>query len=109
MLAHWRAFAEPVASATVPDEASALPPHADAVTGELLARVVSLRAFGPLIPWLLVATAVACAVFGLPFNPFRGPGWLEAAGAALIAMVVFQLPYWLVREPGPESRSRLAR
>jgi len=108
MLAHWRASAEPAASATVPDEAPALPPRADAVTGELLARVVSPRAFGPVIPWLLVATAVACAVFGLPFDPFRGPGWLEAAGAALIAMVAFQLPYWLVREPRPDAGSQPA-
>jgi hypothetical protein len=108
MLAHWRAHAEPAASASVANEAFALPPRAEAVTGESLARVVSPRTFGPLIPWLLVATAVACVVFGLPFDPFRGPGWLEAMGAALIAMVLFQLPYWTEREPRGDTRRQPA-
>jgi Zn-dependent protease with chaperone function len=88
------------ASATPDDDARALPPREDSVTGTPLSRVVSPRAFVPVFPWLLVATAIACALFGLPFDPFHGPGWLETAGAGLVAMIAFQLPYWLfVRAP----------
>jgi Zn-dependent protease with chaperone function len=99
-LESWRVGPAPAAAAATADDAHALPPREDSVTGTPLARVVSLRAFIPVFPWLLVATAIACALFGLPFDPFHGPGWLETVGAGLVAMIAFQLPYWLfVRAP----------
>jgi hypothetical protein len=76
-------------------DSAGLPPTIEAVSGDALARVTSPRAFFQAVPTLVIFSAVATLLAGLPLNPFRGPGWLDVFGAALGASMLAHLPYWL--------------
>jgi hypothetical protein len=93
----WRSGAGG-ADAAVPVTVGAsagLPPTIEAVSGDALARVTSPRAFFQAVPTLVILSAVATALAGLPLNPLAGPGWLDVFGAALGATLLAHLPYWL--------------
>src|SRR5262249_17241137 len=59
-----------------------VPPTIEAGSGDALARVTSPRALVQAVPTLVIFSAVATVLAGLPLNPFAGAGWLDVFGAA---------------------------
>jgi Zn-dependent protease with chaperone function len=111
-LAAWHAgtYAAPsaardLASATLP------PPEQRAVTSLSPAEAAHPRSLLPILVLLLLASLMASGLCGLPLDPERGAGFLDALTAGVAVLLLLRLPWWLHRdrpassEPARERRA----
>jgi hypothetical protein len=85
-----------------------LPPHAP-VTGAAPGASVN-AAFALRLAFVVgILTALACAVSRLPFASWRGPGWTDAWGAALIATLIWNVPQVRHRDEPEPAREAVRR
>lgn len=82
------------------------PPRIGEVTGLTPREVARPRTLVPALLLLALFAAGACALFGLPFAPQDGPGFLEALAAAVLIAVFHRIPWWHWREPTTQTAER---
>ena len=85
-----------------------LPPHLP-VTGATPGFGVNAAFMVRLAVVLAFLTALACAVSRLPFASWRGPGWTDAWGAALIATLLWNVPQVRHRDEPEPARETVRR
>jgi STE24 endopeptidase len=84
-------------------------PPSGSVTGLEPRALVRGRMLLPAVVLSSLASAAACALFGLPFSPWDGAGFVDVLAAAWFVQIWLRLPYWRWREPPASTSSNEAR